>query len=156
MKFQFNKRAALIATTIGTLLVSNIASYKTAYSGGYRTSITESRIGYMRIPEKSGAIIVSEVKGKPHYYFEPYPEQPTFTTKKGWNSEENRKALEHSITTGAENTTTGVDISYVSAACTPQTSMNIWTCTMRRLGATQNEHWTIEVEPKTGRWQARG
>jgi hypothetical protein len=154
-KFQINKKAALIATAIGTLLVSNFATYKNAYSGGYRTSIVESRVGYMEVPETSGAIIISEVNGKPHHYFEPYPTTPTFSTKTAWNSDENRKALEWSI----KNESVRQDdqdqrINVASVACVAQTTPNFWDCTWRELGKSYNNHWRVEVNPATGRWQS--
>ena len=148
----FNKKAALIATAIGTVIVSNVATYKTAYSGGYKTSITESRVGYMEVPKVSGAIIVSEVNGKPHHYFEPYPNVPTPDTKGAWNNEANRKYLEWSITNNAK-----IDdkpVTYVRAACVPQTTPNFWDCSMRKLGENYNENWRVEMDPKTGKWSA--
>jgi len=156
MKLQINKKAALIATAIGTLIVSNVATYRNAYAGGYKTSITESRVGYMKVPATSGAIIISEVNGKPHHYFEAYPTTPTFSTKTAWNSDENRKWLEWSITNEAESTLNGVKISYSTAACAPQTATNFWTCTMRRLGSSYNETWRVEVNPKNGTWSSGG
>jgi hypothetical protein len=154
-KLQINKKAALIATAIGTLLVSNFATYKNAYSGGYRTSIVESRVGYMEVPATSGAIIISEVNGKPHHYFEPYPTTPTFSTKTAWNSDENRKALEWSI----KNESVRQDnqeqrINVASVACVAQTTPNFWDCTWRELGKSYNNHWRVEVNAVTGRWQS--
>jgi hypothetical protein len=157
MKFQVNKKAAVIATAIGTLLVSNVATYKTAYSGGYRTSITESRVGYMPIPEASGAIIVSEVNGKPHHYFEPYPAQPTFSTRTPWNSKENREYLEYSIKNNMERTLfngTKVKVQVASAACASQTTANFWDCTYRELGQNGNQNMRVEVNPQTGDWRS--
>ena len=151
-KLQINKKAALIATAIGTLLVSNFATYKNAYSGGYRTSIVESRVGYMEVPAVSGALVVAEVNGKKTHYFEPYPTTPTYNNRKPWNSEENRKWLEWSIQNNAK-----VDdkpVSYVNVGCAPQTSANFWTCTMRKLGNSYNETWRVEVNPKNGTWSA--
>jgi hypothetical protein len=155
IKLQINKKAALIATAIGTLIVSNFATYKNAYSGGYKTSITESRVGYMPVPETSGAIIISEVNGKPHYYFEAYPTTPTFSTKTAWNSDENRKALEWSI----KNESVRADdqdqrINVASVACVAQTTPNFWDCTWRELGKSYNNHWRVEVNAATGRWQS--
>ncbi len=148
----FNKKAAVIATAIGTLLISNYATYKNAYSGGYKTSITESRVGYMQVPAVSGAIVVSQVNGKKTHYFEAYPDTPAPDTKGAWNSEKNRKYLEWSITTNAE--VDGKDVHYVRAACVPQTTPNFWDCSMRKLGDNYNENWRVEMDPKTGKWSA--
>ena len=148
----FNKKAALIATAIGTVVISNVATYKNAYSGGYKTSITESRVGYMEVPKVSGAIIVSEINGKPHHYFEAYPTTPIPDTIGPWNSDKNRKFLEWSITNNAK-----IDdkpVAYVSAACTPQVTTNFWSCTMRKLGENHSESWRVEMDPKTGKWSA--
>jgi hypothetical protein len=149
---KINKKAALIATAIGTLVVSNVATYKNAYSSGYKTSIIESRVGYITVPEVSGAFIVSEVNGKPHYSFEAYPSQPIFSASKAWNSDENRKFLEWSIQNNAK--VDDKSVSYATAACTPQTTTNFWDCAMRKLGENYTQHWRIEVNPKTGNWSA--
>ncbi len=155
MKFQINKKATLIATAIGTLIVSNVATYRNAYSGGYRTSITESRAGYMQVPSTSGAIIVSEVKGKTIHYFEPYPTTPAFNSKAEWNSDANRKALEWSIKNEAVRANDqDQKINVASVACVAQTTTNFWDCTWRELGATYNNHWRVEVNPATGKWQS--
>jgi hypothetical protein len=151
-KLQINKKAALIATAIGTLLVSNFATYKNAYSGGYKTSITESRVGYMPVPESSGSIIVSKVNGKPHHYFEPYPTTPTYDNRSKWNSDKNRDYLEWSIKNNAK--IDGDAVSYVNVGCAAQTATNFWTCTMRKLGNSYNETWRVEVNPANGNWQA--
>lgn len=148
----FNKKAAVIAAALGTLVVTNVATYKNAYSGGYKTSITESRVGYMEVPAVSGAIVVSQVNGKKHHYFEAYPDTPAPDSVGAWNNDANRKYLEFSITTNAK--IDDKEVRYVSAACTPQTTTNFWSCTMRKLGNSYNETWRVELNPKDGTWAA--
>lgn len=148
----FNQKAALIATAIGALVVSNVATYKNAYSGGYKTSITESRVGYMEVPAVSGAIVVSQINGKKHHYFEAYPDTPAPDDKGAWNNEKNRKFLEWSIQNNAK--IDGDEVRYASAACTPQITANFWSCTMRKLGSTYNENWRVEMDPRNGTWKA--
>jgi hypothetical protein len=154
-KFQINKKAALIATAIGTLIVSNVATYKTSYSNGYKTSITQSRVGYMPIPKTSGELIVSKVNGKPHYYFEAYPDVPAYNSRKAWDSDDNRKYLEWSIKNESVNANDQEQrINVASVACVAQTTTNFWDCNWRELGNTYNHHWRVEVNPSTGRWQS--
>jgi hypothetical protein len=152
---KINKKAALIATAIGTLVVSNVATYKNAYSGGYKTSIIESRAGYITMPEVSGAFTVSEVNGKIVHYFEPYPERPFYNKNKAWNSKENRDYLEWSIKNEAVvSTDQDQKISIASVSCVAQTTPNFWDCTWRKLGQGYNSHWRVEVNPNNGLWQS--
>ena len=156
MKPQLTPKTTWIAigavAAIGTLIGSNIVTYKNAYSKGYKTSITESRKGYMQVPEVSGSIVVAKVKGKKTHYFEPYPTTPSYNSKLAWNSEENRKYLEWSIQNNAQ--IEGEPVSYRNVGCAPQTSANFWTCTMRRLGTTHNQTLRVEVNPTNGKWQS--
>jgi hypothetical protein len=152
---KINKKAALIATAIGTLVVSNVASYRNAYSSGYKTSVTESRVGYILAPETSGELIVAEVNGKPHYSFEPYSGHPRFDKKRAWNSKENRDYLEWSIKNEAVLTNDQDQrLSIASASCVAQTTPNFWSCTWRKLGESYNNQWRVEVNPENGLWQS--
>jgi len=154
-EFQINTKAALIASAIGALMVSNVATYHNAYSGGYKTSITESRVGYMKVPPTSGAIIVSTVNGKTQHYFEPYAATPTYNPRAAWDSDENRTALEWSIKNNAvrqDDHTQKINVAKV--ACVAQTTPNFWSCTWRELGKSYNNYWRIEVNPVNGNWQS--
>ena len=113
----FNKKAALIATAIGTVVISNVATYDNAYSGGYKTSITESRVGYMKKPQTSGIITVEVEDGKKVHYFTEFKSRLQPDIVGAWNSDKNRKFLEWSITTNAKRG--DKPVAYASAACTP-------------------------------------
>ena len=159
MKLQFSPTTTWIAigavTAVATLIGSNIVTYKNAYSQGYKTSITESRKGYMQVPEVSGSIVVTKLKGKKTHYFEPYPATPYYNSKLAWNSEENRKYLEWSIKNEAKFTANPErSINVVRAACVAQTTPNFWDCTWRELGKSYNYHWRVEVNPTNGLWQS--
>ena len=138
-----------------TLATSTTVAYTSAYSRGYRTSISESRKGYIKIPDSSGSLVVSEVDGKKIHYFEPYPDVPTYRADQAWNSDENRKYLEHSIKTSAVRANDqSQKINVASAACAPQTTPNFWNCTWRELGNNYNNQWRVEVNPSNGHWQS--
>jgi hypothetical protein len=138
-----------------TLATSTTLAYKAAYSSGYKTSISESRNGYMKIPDSSGSLTVSEIEGKKIHYFEPYPDIPTYRADQDWNSDENRKYLEHSIKTSAVRANDhSQKINVASAACAPQTTPNFWNCTWRELGNNHNNQWRVEVNPTNGQWQS--
>lgn len=148
----FNKKAAIVAAALGTLAVTNVATYKVSYSNGYKVSISESRKGYLKAPNASGVLTVTEEKGKKEYYFSEFESALQPDIIGAWNSDKNRKFLEWSITNNAK-----IDdkpVSYASAACVPQTTANFWDCSMRKLGESYSEHWRVEFDRFTGKWSA--
>lgn len=82
------------------------------------------------------------------------PEAPA-PIEVAWDSEQNKKELEQSLTENWANALTGVQQAVKSADCSPTSSKGFWNCSVRLLGEEQPQAYKVEVDEKTGKWAAQ-
>ncbi len=149
---KLNKTQKIVLASVGALALQ-FGALRTTYSFGHTDGFNEARVGYMKTPTSNGTLTVDN-NGKPK--FTPFPTEPHFDPTVAWNSKGNRDFVEDQIKNNMGSTQFGawVKTRVASATCSPTKTPNLWHCSYRELGKDSNNVGNVEVNPKTGDWQA--